>query len=86
LKENYPLHYADDHERSPQHYQELDTLDYAEEADTITLFSVTKKLLLSKNKSGEHSTGTTSKNKNMDRDIEIVVYLTSSCVIWAFLA
>jgi hypothetical protein len=77
LKENYPLRYADDHERSPQQYQEFDTLDKTEEAGTITLFSVTKKLLLSKNKSDEHSTGTTSKNKNIDRDIEneISVYL-----------
>jgi hypothetical protein len=77
LKENYPLRYANDHERSPQQYQEFDTLDKTEEAGTITLFSVTKKLLLSKNKSDEHSTGTTSKNKNIDRDIEneISVYL-----------
>jgi hypothetical protein len=77
LKENYPLRYANDHERSPQQYQEFDTLDKTEEAGTITLFSVTKKLLLSKKKSDEHSTGTTSKNKNIDRDIEneISVYL-----------
>jgi hypothetical protein len=77
LKENYPLRYADDHERSPQQYQEFDSLDKTEEAGTITLFSVTKKLLLSKKKSDEHSTGTTSKNKNIDRDIEneISVYL-----------
>ncbi|KAJ3628819.1 hypothetical protein MTP99_013257 [Tenebrio molitor] len=70
LKENYPLRYADDHEKSPQQYQEFDSLDKTEEAGTITLFAVTKKLLLSKNKSDEHSTGTTSKNKNIDRDIE----------------